>query len=143
MTEKDLADLFLKGIDKLEFYWNFYVVFVIAIVGFYAKAEKPFSLKLRSILLCGYVFFAFMNVMALHSSYSFVQALQQDLMAKAACSDQLQALMPETLRVLKEQDYAFSRRFMYGIHTFMAIAFTLLTVFQGRLLNSGEQAEEN
>lgn len=33
METKDVADLFITATDKIEFYWNFYVVMLLALTG--------------------------------------------------------------------------------------------------------------
>ena len=69
MLTKDVADLFVTAIGKIEFYWNFYVVALIALLGWIVSAKKPMPRQVKVLIAVGYSAFAIMNMFGLWGSY--------------------------------------------------------------------------
>jgi len=59
MDVKDTVDLFVTAINKVEFYWNFYVVMLIALIGRLMSTRRPLTLLLKSLITMGYVLFGY------------------------------------------------------------------------------------
>ena len=86
MDTKDIADLFIAATGKVEFYWNFYTVTLLALIGWLVTTKKILRPGLKSLITVGYLVFVLMNILGLWGSYTFAEALRQDLLiaAKAA-----------------------------------------------------------
>ena len=87
---KDIADLFVTATGRIEWYWNFYVVMVIALVGWLVSKDNPLTHQLKVTITIGYVVFVLMNLYGLWGSYTFTEALRMDLLAAANDQNQLQ-----------------------------------------------------
>jgi hypothetical protein len=46
MTIKEVADLLFAARERIDFYWNFYVVVVIAVIGWIVSLKKTLSLSI-------------------------------------------------------------------------------------------------
>lgn len=116
MTASDLADLFIEATSRMEFYWNFLVVFLTALLGWLFTSKRVFTNGERVVITLGYFIFALMNIQGLYGSYTFVNAIHADLLA----SGDLDSL-PATRNALMQVDYAVQRQMMFWIHGFVAI----------------------
>ena len=83
MTTGDLAGWFTTAIGKVEFYWNFYVVTLLALIGWMLSTAGPATASVKWLITVGYLVFVCMNVLGLWNSYKFAEALRQDLLAIA------------------------------------------------------------
>lgn len=90
METKDIAALFVTAMGKIEFYWHFYTVTLLALIGWLVSTNKSLGLRLKLLITVGYLAFAAMNITGLISSYSFAEALRKDLQ----CSVDAQAALP-------------------------------------------------
>lgn len=80
MNEKDVADLFINATEKIGFYWNFYVVMLTALIGWLVSTKTALSTSLKSLITVGYLVFVAMNIVGLYGSYTFAEALRNDLL---------------------------------------------------------------
>ncbi len=132
MELKDIADLFIAATGKVEFYWNFYTVTLLALIGWFASIKKGIALRLKLLITVGYLLFVFMNLIGLLSSYTFAEALRLDLLSASKT-------MPGTLEnaraVLSQRSLESQKTFAIFIHAILAIS-VLYVVWFGRL---GEQ----
>ena len=81
MDVKDTIDLFIIATDKVEFFWNFYVVSVISLVGWLVTTKRPLTVFLKFLITVGYLLLAAMNLLGLYNTYNFAEALREDLLA--------------------------------------------------------------
>ena len=129
MNIKEIADLFVISVDKIEFYWNFYTVTLIALIGWFVSTKKSLGPRLKLLISAGYLVFVFMNLIGLSSSYTFAEALRQDLLISAKAA-------PDTLRnaqaVLTERSFEDQKTLAFLIHAILG-GFVLLVVWFGRL----------
>ena len=47
METKEIADLFVTATGKIEFYWNFYTVTLLALIGWLVSTNKALVLRLN------------------------------------------------------------------------------------------------
>lgn len=80
MEARDVAELFIAAVDKIEIYWNFYVVMLIALIGWLISLKNALPFKLKLVITVGYLAFALMNISGLYGSYTFAEALRLDMM---------------------------------------------------------------
>ena len=84
MEARDIADLFVTAIDKIEFYWNFYTVTLLALIGWLVTTKQALDRGLKLLLSVGYLIFVAMNLTGLWGSYTLAEALRLDLLAATA-----------------------------------------------------------
>jgi fucose 4-O-acetylase-like acetyltransferase len=125
MDLKDVVGLFVTATAKIEFYWNFYVVMLIALIGWLVSVKKPLSTSLKSLITVGYVVFIAMNVLGLYGSYTFAEALRTDLLSMEGAK-----ALPHTHKVLQTHSYVGQRTGMFWIHAIVGVAI-LLVVWLG------------
>ena len=129
MELKDVAQLFITATARVEFYWNFYVVMLLALIGWMFSTKKTITTHLKLLITAGYIIFVCMNLIGLWGSYTFAEALRNDLLAIAN-------LKPSELRntrtVLLEHSFLAQRSIALVIHAVFG-AVVLLVVWFGRL----------
>lgn len=54
---KDTIDLYISAIDKVEFYWNFYNVVIISIIGWLLTHRQAMPRRFKAVLSVGFLFF--------------------------------------------------------------------------------------
>ncbi len=74
-----LPDLFLNIVDKVNFYWHLYIISIIAVVGWLLSLKHPMRWQLKVLISVAFLSFVVMNVIALLSSYAFLEATRLDL----------------------------------------------------------------
>jgi hypothetical protein len=117
MGTKEVVDLLVTAIDKIEFYWNFYVVLLIALMGWLVSAKKPLSVSLKSLITVGFLIFVAMNMAGLYGSYTFAEALRTDLLAM----DQAKGLL-HTYTILERHSFLPQRTATFWIHLVVGLA---------------------
>ena len=65
---KDVAQLFITATARVEFYWNFYVVMLLALIGWMFSTKKPITAHLKLLITAGYIVFVCMNLIGLWGS---------------------------------------------------------------------------
>ncbi len=140
MELKDVAQLFVTATARVEFYWNFYVVMLLALVGWMFASKKPFTTHLKLLITTGYIIFVCMNLIGLWGSYTFAEALREDLLDIAGLKpgdlkNTLASLKPgqlkNTLAILSEHSFLEQRSTALVIHMVLG-AVVLLVVWFGR-----------
>ncbi|EKU96792.1 hypothetical protein Lepto7375DRAFT_0706 [Leptolyngbya sp. PCC 7375] len=128
MELKDIAELLITMTGKVEFYWDFFTIMVLALIGWVVSTNKVFTRRLKFLIAVGYLIFAFMNLLGLWSSYSFAEALRLDLLSVAQTT-------PDTLKntqvVLSQWSFGSQKIFAIFIHFILAIL-VLSVVWSGR-----------
>jgi hypothetical protein len=121
MTIRDVADLLFAARGRIDFYWNFYVVVVIAVIGWLVSLKRTLTLSMKLLVSIAYVIAAAMNLLGLYSSYTLAEALRTDLLRMAATTP-----LTDTLLVLEGHSYLTQRLVAFWIH--LAVGATILLV---------------
>ena len=129
MSIKENADLFISSTDKIDFYWNFYTLTLLALIGWLVSSEKPLSRQLKLLISIGYLTFVAMNLLGLWGSYTFAEAVRQDLLAAAQSQPEL---MPHARAVLAQHSYSLQRSMAFFVHGGLAVV-VLASIWFGRL----------
>ncbi|PKG98577.1 hypothetical protein [Paraglaciecola sp. MB-3u-78] len=136
METKDIADLFIAATGKIEFYWNFYTVTLLVLIGWLISTKKILRPGLKCLITVGYLVFALMNILGLWGSYTFAEALRQDLLIAAQSA-------PDTLKnaqtILSKSSFSKQKVSVLIIHGVLGV-FVLSVIWFGRL---GELREDN
>jgi len=127
MSSKDIADLFIEATSRIEFYWHFYAVFVIALIGWLVTTSKPFTKQLKLLITFAYIAFVLMNMLGLHSTMMLTEALREDLVGRG----DVETSMNLTHGILKGMSYDTQRYLMYLLHPMFGAA-VLLVIWRGR-----------
>ncbi|WP_045859093.1 hypothetical protein [Teredinibacter purpureus] len=120
MNTKDVADIFLFSIERIEFYWNFYVVSILVLGGWLASTSVKFTLQFRVLITAGYLSLSGMNLAALIGSYRTAEALRQDLLGIMFKNAEE---LSNTIRVLTGSSFETRPLIAISIHLGMAILF--------------------
>src|SRR5438034_9878262 len=67
---KDVAQLFITATARVEFYWNFYVVMLLGLIGWMFSTKKPITAHLKLLITAGYIVFVCMYLLVLWASSS-------------------------------------------------------------------------
>ena len=126
MEPKEIADLFLRAVGKVEFYWNFYAVTLVALIGWFVTTKKPLGGQLKLLIALGYVCFVSFNMLALWNSYDFAEALRLDFLA-AIKKEAI--LLPKTVAILTRTSYALQQKLMIGVHILLGIGVMLVLIY--------------
>jgi hypothetical protein len=121
MTIKDVADLLFAARERIDFYWNFYVVVVIAVIGWLVSLKKTLTPSMKLLVSVVYVIAAATNLLGLYSSYTFAEALRADLIQVAATTS-----LTDTHVYLEQHSYLPQRLAAICIH--LAVGTTILFV---------------
>ena len=121
ITVKDVAELLFAARERIDFYWNFYVVVVIAVIGWLVSLKKRLTVSMKVLVSVAYLIAATMNLLGLYSSYTFAEALRTDLLRMTATTP-----LTETRLLLEQYSYLQQRLAALGIH--LAVGATILFV---------------
>lgn len=121
MSIKDVADLLFAARERIDFYWNFYVVVVIAVIGWLVSLKKTLTRSMKVLVSVVYVVAAATNLLGLYSSYTFAEALRADLVRMAATTP-----LSDTHLYLEQHSYLPQRLAALGVH--LAVGATILLV---------------
>jgi hypothetical protein len=119
MTVNDVADLLFAARERIDFYWNFYVVIVIAIIGWLVSLKRTLTVPMKSLVTVVYLVASGMNLAGLYSSYSFAEALRTDLLRLATGTP-----LRDTRLLLEEHSYLSHRTSAFWIQ--LAVGATIL-----------------
>jgi len=136
MTIKDIADLLFAARERIDFYWNFYVVVVIAVIGWLVSFKKTLTLSMKLLVSVAYLIAAVMNFLGLYSSYTFAEALRSDLLRMAATTP-----LTGTTLFLEQHSYLPQRLAAFWIH--LAVGATILLVVWFARFSESETAAAN
>jgi hypothetical protein len=118
ITIKEIADLLFAARARIDFYWNFYVVVVIAVIGWLVSVKKMLTLSMKMLVSIAYLIAAIMNYMGLYSSYAFAEALRTDLLRMVATAP----LLADTRLLLEQHSYLTQRLSAFWIHLIVGAA---------------------
>lgn len=89
VTVAEVAELLLAARGRIDFYWNFHVAVVVAVIGWTVSLRKTLSPSLKLLVSAAYAIAAGANLAGLYSAYTFAEALRVDLLRLAADSPSL------------------------------------------------------
>lgn len=113
MGDKEVLDAFFTLLDSTGFYWNFYVVGVAALIGWFLSASKAPPWQLRAIVSTGFVFFVLMNLSALLGRYAFLELLTTELQERLVpCIFKMQGVCDRVAKI----SFSWSKWYALGIH---------------------------
>lgn len=118
ITIKEIADLLFATRARIDFYWNFYVVVVIAVIGWLVSVKKTLTLSMKVLVSTAYLIAAIMNYMGLYSAYAFAEALRTDLLRMVATA----SLLADTRLLLEQHSYLTQRLTAFWIHLIVGAA---------------------
>lgn len=117
MEVKDCAQLFIAAIARIDFYWNFYVVMLLAFNGWMFSTRNPFTPRLKQLITVGYLVFVGMTLIGLWSSYTIAEALRTDILALAELRP---AELQSTRAVLARHSFVMQRSMAVVVHSVLA-----------------------
>ncbi|MEM8959379.1 MAG: hypothetical protein AAGC86_16385 [Pseudomonadota bacterium] len=117
MDPKDIADLFSQATARIEFYWNFLVVALVAILGWLFTTNRALGTTERAAITVGYLIFAVMNIIGLYGAYTFADALKRDLLLSCGLAETL----PNATAALGKVNYRLQRQIMFAVHALVAV----------------------
>ena len=121
MSIKDVVDLLFAARERIDFYWNFYVVVVIAVVGWIVTRKEPLEPPAKILVTVAYAVAAATNLAGLYASYGVAEALRTDVLRMTAGSP-----LTDTRGILAAHSY-LSQRFV-AILVHVAVGATILIV---------------
>ncbi len=111
MSVKDAVDLLFSARERIDFYWNFYVVIVIAVVGWIVTRKEPLGASAKILVSVAYVIAALTNLAGLYASYDLADALRSDLLQMTAGSP-----LSDTRAILAGHSYASQQITAFFVH---------------------------
>ena len=134
ITIKEVADLLFAARARIDFYWNFYVVVVIAVIGWLVSLKKTLTLSMKALVTVAYLIAAVMNFLGLYGSYAFAEALRTDLLGMVATAPSLTS----TRLLLEQHSYLTQRLTAFWIH--LVVGATILVVIWFARFSESEAA---
>ena len=143
MDASETAKLFTYALDKIQFYWNFYVGTILVLIGWLISTKASVSNATKALVVTGYLVFAAMNVFGLWGAYGLAEALKDDLIGQLSATTHTKCpvedeqvvgsraeAMPNTLCALKDmRQFEAMRWLAIFIHV---IGVTMLFVILSR-----------
>ena len=137
ITIKEVADLLFAARGRIDFYWNFYVVVVIAVIGWLVSVKKTLTRSMKVLVSVAYLIAAIMNYLGLYGSYAFAEALRADLLRMVAAAPSLTG----TRLMLEQHSYLTQRLTAFWIH--LIVGATILVVIWFARFSESEAAAAN
>ena len=128
ITIKEIADLLLQARGRIDFYWNFYLAVVIAVIGWLVSRKPVLTTAMRVLVTAAYLIAAAMNFTGLYGSYSLAEALREDLLAFEGVR-----VLEHTSLFLDRYSYLPQRTVALIVHLVIA-AVVLFVIWFGRML---------
>jgi hypothetical protein len=126
MTVNELADLLIAARGRIDFYWNFYAVMVIAIIGWLVSPKRHLTIPMKALVTVAYVLASAANLMGLSSAYTLADALRKDLLRIAAGSP-----LSDTRIVLEQHSYLMHQTAATWLHVALGLT-VLIAVWSAR-----------
>lgn len=123
LSLRDIADLLFAARERIDFYWNFYVIVVIAVIGWLITKKKPLTLGVKILVTVVFLIAASMNLLGLYGAYAIAEALRVDLLRVSAATP-----LTATRQVLENHSYLAHRTAALWTHIGVALII-LLTVW--------------
>ncbi|HEX7004991.1 MAG TPA: hypothetical protein VF168_12470 [Trueperaceae bacterium] len=123
---KEVAELLLAARGRIDFYWNFYLAVVVAVVGWLLSRKSALTMSTKVLVTVVYLVAASMNLMGLVASYALAEALREDLLTIESTHQ-----LANTRLLLEEYSYLPQRSVALAVHLLVA-AMILYIVWSGR-----------
>ena len=133
MSIKDVIDLLFSARERIDFYWNFYVVIVVAVVGWIVTRKERLTRTNRILVTVAYAIASATNLVGLYGSYTFAEALRRDLLTATAGSP-----LTNTRAVLLQHSYASQRFWAFVVHLGVGASLLVAVWLAHRGSNRGE-----
>lgn len=127
VTVAEAAELLFAARGRIDFYWNFHVAVVLAVIGWSVALKKTLAPSMKALVSAAYLIAASANLAALYSAYTFAEALRNDLLRLAADSP-----LTDTRLILAQHSYLGQRMTAFWIHLAIG-AVVLLAIWFARL----------
>ena len=137
ITIKEVADLLLDARGRIDFYWNFYLAVVIAVIGWLVSRKLVLTPAMRALVTAAYLIAAVMNFAGLYGSYSLAEALRQDLLAFEGVR-----VLEHTSLFLDRYSYLPQRTVALVVHLVIA-AIVLFVIWFGEMLGPRPPSVDN
>jgi hypothetical protein len=137
LTLRDIADLLFAARERIDFYWNFYMIVVIAVIGWLVakkKKSRPMTIPVKVLVTVGFLIATAMNFIGLYGSYTLAEALRVDLLRLAGTTP-----LTETRVVLEQHSYFVHRAAALWVHIGVGAAI-LFAVWFARLFEPAPQS---
>lgn len=121
MNITDVANLLFAARERIDFYWNFYVVVVVAIIGWLISSKRTLTRPMKALVSIAYVIASTLNLVGLYGSYTFAEALRLDMLQLAATTS-----LTDTRLFLEQHSYLPQR--LAAIATHLVVGGTILAV---------------
>ena len=121
---KDVAELLFSARGRIDFYWNFHVVVVIAVIGWLVTHKRTVTVPIKLLVSVVYLIAATTNLLGLYGAYTFAEALRTDLVRMADNSP-----LMETRALLEHHSYLAHRMAAFWIHLVLGAAILLVVWF--------------
>ena len=121
MSIKDAVDLLFSARERIDFYWNFYVVVVIAVVGWILTRKDGLTPSAKVLVTVAYVVAAVTNFAGLYAAYTFAEALRTDLLRMTVGSP-----LTDTRLILQQHSYLPQRISALLVHVFVGVTILLV-----------------
>jgi hypothetical protein len=129
MDTKEIANFFVTAIGKIELYWNFYTLTMLALIGWLVSMKKDLGTGMKLLITVGYLLFAIINLIGLWISYTLAEALRQDLLVSAKATPEI---LKNTRAIISEISYDSQRILAFVVHVIFGV-FVLSVVWFGAL----------
>ena len=124
MSIQDVAELLFAARERIDFYWNFYAVVVIAVIGWLVSIKKTLTVSRKVLVSIAFSVAAIMNFVGLYAAYTFAEALRTDLLRFAAT-----APLTDTRLLLEQHSYRAQRLVAFWVHLVIGITILLVIWF--------------
>lgn len=127
MSIKEAIDLLFAARERIDFYWNFYVVVVVVVVGWIVTRKEPMTRSTRILVTVAYLIAAATNLAGLYGSYAFAEALRSDILRMTAVSP-----LTDTRILLNQHSYGSQRISAFAVHLGVGATILLVVWLGGR-----------
>lgn len=121
MNITDVANLLFAARERIDFYWNFYVVVVVAIIGWLISSKRTLTRPMKALVSIAYVIASTLNLVGLYGAYTFAEALRLDMLRLAAATP-----LADTRLFLEQHSYLPQRLAAIAAH--LVVGGTMLAV---------------
>ena len=135
MSIKDAIDLLFAARERIDFYWNFYVVVVVAVVGWIVTRKERLSRSGKVLVSVAYVVAAVTNLAGLYAAYTLAEALRTDLLRLTLGSP-----LTDTRLVLAQHSYLSQRTGAFLVHSVVGVTILLVVWRTNRLADTNQGA---
>jgi hypothetical protein len=132
MSIKDAIDLLFAARERIDFYWNFYVVVVVAVVGWIVTRKERLSRSGKVLVSVAYVVAAVTNLAGLYAAYTLAEALRADLLRMTLGSP-----LTDTRVILAQHSYLSQRGGAFLVHAVVG-ATILIVVWRANRLSAAD-----